>query len=371
MQRASQDYILYKAKRLLARRKMRELIRLLEPEVIRYHDSYTYYHYLFTACLYAEDYSGANTYLKKAREIKMRSTDVLAGMAIIYLRRGNSAKAIECYLEIQDLEPKNKLPSKALKMLRKVIKNDNLDSFINSKAIKTLYPPLPRRFSFRQLIYIFIFALFLGFGLFYGYRKIKTLHAPESSRLGLEQSALEYPGKTEWLDMGGSFSRILTAKEIKTSFNLARKYFRDYRDEMAKIELNKILQSNAATSIKTKAEILKSHTTIPNFTNLKDKIAFEDVFKDPLLYQDCHVIWRGMATNLQEGLADMQFDLLVGYDEKTVLRGIVSVNLPFVANIELGLPIEILARLVILAEPKITIQLQGISIYQSKKLQED
>lgn len=80
--------MLTKAVRLLRRGKYGDVISLLQPEVVRYHDSINYYLILASACLRAGDLGGAFTYFKRAREIKMLDPPALLGMAVYYLHRG-------------------------------------------------------------------------------------------------------------------------------------------------------------------------------------------------------------------------------------------------------------------------------------------
>jgi hypothetical protein len=86
------------------------------------------------------------------------------------------------------------------------------------------------------------------------------------------------------------------------------------------------------------------------------------VVKEPPLYRDVHVIWRGMATNLREGDKSTDFDLLVGYDTRSALEGIVPVRFEFAAQVDVERPLEVLGRVVVNGDK---IRLVGLAIHQA------
>lgn len=362
------DRILSRAQKLLAARKLDDAIRTLEPEVVRYHDSFAYYHLLALACLHSGDYGGAHTYYRRAREIKMRSCDVLLGMAVLYLRRGDTNRAISSWLEVLELHPGNKLASRALRTVRRLIERDQLQDWIDEGECRELFPPLPARFT---ISHIGIVALISSMGLA-GLALILMLLPPAGDkrpgRQGLEESVLDFSDRRLLVDNAGSFSRVLTTREIEKSFERARSLFREYRDERAKVELNRILDSNASEGVKNKAEILKGYTTRPGFDTIKDRIPYEEVQADPLLYRDCWVIWRGMPANIQEGMQTTRFELLVDYDSKSTLRGIVPVEFDFASRIEAERPIEVLGQIRFETPEGGRLILKGGALHQSRSL---
>ncbi len=366
MAKGYRDPLLWRAEKFLATRKFDECIRLLEPEIVRYHDSYPYYLLLALACLYAGDYGGAHTYFRKAREIKIRSTDVLNGLALLSLRRGDGARAVTYWLEVLDLEPKNKVAKKALKSVEKIMRKDSLETWLDERGYIALLPPLPPRWSLGQRIAFFSFGLFFIALVFLSPFAYKTFTKNKVQRAGLKESSLLIERREELIDNSGKFSRVLTGAEIEKTFKRARSLFDQYRDERAKVELNKLLDSNASQEVKNKALLLKTYMQVPGFDTLKDRIPYAEVSVEPYLYRDCWVIWRGMAANIKEGLEFTDFDLLVGYDAKRTLEGIVPVHLPFVSRIEQERPIEVLARISISSEGGDFI-LEGAALLQAQR----
>jgi hypothetical protein len=138
--------------------------------------------------------------------------------------------------------------------------------------------------------------------------------------------------------------------------------FLDYRDEAARIRINRLLESNAAVSVKQKARLLSEYAAVPGFDTLKDRYGYSTVIAEPLLYRDVHVLWRGMATNLKEADRSTDFDLLVGYDTRSSLEGIVPVRFEFAVPVDVERPLEVLGRIALSGDK---IRLVGLAIHQA------
>ncbi|WP_304241848.1 lipopolysaccharide assembly protein LapB [Gracilinema caldarium] len=370
------DPLLTKAARYVHRGQYGKAIRLLEPEVVRYHDSHRFYYILAVSCLYAGDYGGAHTYFRRCRELKMQDPNTLLGLAVLHVRRGETDRAVELYLEVLDLEAGRAHPSKkaiglakrGLTVIRKHGEKEALSAWLESGSLKKLFPPLPpvprSLLSGIQITLgvISVFALTIALGIYTKvlpnpFSRLSKQMRPGLESLILNESELKAPVKTT-----GSFRYVLTQDQVLKSYELAKRRFTEFRDEAAKVEINRILESNASDSIKTKANLLLSYTVIPGFNTLKDFYSYIEVQKDPYLYRNVVVRWKGMAANIQQSDRSVSFDLLVGYDLKTVLQGIVPVVLPFATTINQDAPIEVLGSVVIQGEGQLA--LRGIAIHQ-------
>ena len=153
----------------------------------------------------------------------------------------------------------------------------------------------------------------------------------------------------------------MTPEEIKDTFQKALDNFNRYRENIAHVEINRLLLSNASLEIKNSAEILKKFIKTPDFTSLKDSFTFSQIMDEPYLYQDCYVFWRGKISNLVITAEMIKFDYLVGYHTEEELEGIIRVSLDFGAKLRSGDNIEILARIVYMEG---TLSLEGISIHK-------
>lgn len=360
------DQILFKATRMIGRRLNGDAIRMLEPEVVRYHDSFRFYYLLGNACLRSGDFGGALTYFRRAREIKMRESGVLLGLAVLHLRRGETDRSVELYLEVLEAEPKNKRALRALQVIRKHGESEALSAFIESGRIEKLYPPIPKAARSPAAVAVGVGAAAASLGLLIFFASalhlIPTKGKPSASRSGIENVSLGAEEKKSAVDTSGAYRYVLTKKQILTEFDEARRLFLDYRDEAARIRLNRLLESNASVSIKQKARLLAEYAAVPGFDTIKDRFTYASALKEPALHRDVHVVWRGMATNLKEGERSTDFELLVGYDTRSTLEGIVPVHFDFAVPVDVERPLEVLGRIVLSGDK---IRLAGVAIHQA------
>jgi hypothetical protein len=191
--------------------------------------------------------------------------------------------------------------------------------------------------------------------------------AASPERAGLPGIALEREDRETPMQIGGSYRYILTLKETLDLYETGLRLFTVNRDEAARVSLNRLMESNAPDSLKNKARLLISYMEEPGFDNLKEWFSFAEVRQDPVLYRDCYVIWRGMATNINAGESSVAFDFLIGYDTRTTLEGIVPVNFDFSLSLDPERPLEVLGRVipVSIAEGEEGIRLEGIALHQA------
>ncbi|MCL1815391.1 MAG: tetratricopeptide repeat protein [Treponema sp.] len=356
------DPILKKAIHLAKKEKYDESIKLLETEIFRYQDSYNYYHILGQICLHAGDFGGAFTYLNKAKNIKFQEPPTLLGLAALFLRRGDTDRALDIYLDVQDLDPNNKTVKQALRVIQKYGGTDELNAWLTQGKLESLYPPLPQTaVSVKPLpIIIGILIIAAAAGIIAGIKSV-----PVSRRGGLETSVLEKAERDNPVETGGVYRYIYTGEQVLSLYEKARDLFNKYHDEGAKRELNRILESNASSAVKNKARLLRGYMQTPGFDTLKDHFTYAEVAADPPLYRDCHVLWRGSAANLRIDPDRVSFELLVGYDTRTIMEGAVTVELDFPAEINTVEPLEVLGRIVPLGLNKFMIA--GTGIHQSPR----
>jgi tetratricopeptide (TPR) repeat protein len=362
------DPILTRAARLARRRKYGEAIDTLLPEVVRYHDSFRYHYIMGACCLHSGDFSGAFDYFKRARDIKMRDPLVLLGLAALFLRRGQTDRALDLYLEVQDLDRNNSTVRRALGVIRKY-SGEDLSDWVDSGKLPRLYPPLPRAApSWNRIILLlagFLAAFIIAGGIVAGDRA-----ANRSPRNGLELSVLEREERNNPVETGGSYRYILSRKQVLDAYAEGRKRFAEGRDEAAKLALNRVLESNASEPVKNKARLLLSYTEPPGFDTLKDRYSYQEVRADPFLYRDCYVLWRGMAANVEQLDQGVLLDFLVGYDTRTTLLGTVPVRFAVSVAVDPERPLEILGRII----PEVSagqehIRLEGIAVHQAASLE--
>ena len=80
-------------------RNFSEAVTILEAKSEIYENDFEFYILLAIAFLYIGDFGSASSNLQKARRIKMTDTRLLLGQAIIFLRRGDTKRALQYYLD--------------------------------------------------------------------------------------------------------------------------------------------------------------------------------------------------------------------------------------------------------------------------------
>jgi tetratricopeptide (TPR) repeat protein len=361
------DPVLTKAIRLLRRRKYGDVIRILESEIFRFRDSFKYYYILALACLKVNDFGGALDFFKRARDIKKRDVHVLLGLAVLFMRRGDTDRAIDLYLEVQEIDPKNRIAKKALKIIRKYGGTENSDTWVETGKLSMLYPPTPKLpFSPKTIVVPLVFILLAGTAfLLYRLNILDPFNGSSAERRDLSLTMLDKEERDAPVQVDGSYRHVLTRSEVLKTYEEAQKLFSQFRDEEAKVRLNRIIESNASEAVKNKARLLFSYTGVPGFDTLKNSFKYADVSADPSLYRDCYVVWGGMAANLELGESSTVFNLLVGYDTRKTLEGIVAVTLDFAVLINTEQPLEILGKVVPVATPGgMDLRLQGVAVHQ-------
>lgn len=355
---------------LLSKKEYGKAKNLLEGKVIQYRESFHFFYLLGTACLYDRDYQGAKAYYQRAKAIKSRDPDLLLGMAALNLNRQNVPMALENYLEVLDYRPGDKTALKALNFLKKHGTQEELLHFVDSGRLKEFFPVLKFKFAvtsrpwFRVIVVLLLLSAIGGMVFFTGRMKVKEQLPP---RADLESLELAFDGDNELFDSTGTFRYILTEEELEESYNLALKYFQEYRDNAAQVEINRILYSNAGYKVKKNARILMDYMEVPAFDTISDNYSLSQIQKEPYLYIDCYVQWKGTLANIKEYENLTTADLLVGYDTKHRVEGIVPMEIKAEAlsiEIDPKLPVTVLGRVKIRDS---RVSLDCVSLYQNIK----
>ena len=338
--------VLDRAAGLSARGKHAEAVSLLEPQLPIFRESARYYQILGSACLHTGDSGGAYTYLKRAEQLDPRHAGTILCLAALHLRRGETQKAIELYLKAQEIQPKDALAARSLAFMRRPDAEERITELVESGGFERFYPRDAR--SPKVLIVavaIVALAVAIGFAipLVAGLaRQVGASNAPRPEIAAIALSDSERAAPTE---TGGTYSYVLTEKEAVTSFEKAKSLFQAYRDNAALVLLNRLMLSNASSSIKEKARTLKSYVSPPDFRTVKDVPAYADVAREPALFDGCAVLWQGAAANIVTRSGQTDFHFLVGYVNGQRLDGIVPVSLEAGNGLVSGnLPFELLAR---------------------------
>jgi hypothetical protein len=351
--------VLKRAAKLFRRRKFSAVIRLLEQQVFRFRDSFEFYALLGLSCLHSGDTGGAFSYLKRADQLRADDVPVLLGLAAAAIQRSDTDEALENWLRVLDLQPGNRAARRGLALLRQVGSgSSSLTDAIEKAGVRRLLQPIPPDTG--RIVVPAAIVLLIAAGLILGYYLLPRLPADRGRRTGIPRLSLagDRPALTD--ETPGAFY-TLTDRETRMAFERARGYLADYRDNLAVREINRLLRSNAVSSVKEKARVLASFVRQPDFSTVRDPFSYPEVARDPPLYHGAFAVWRGKVANLSIGEERIGFDLLVGYQDQKELLGIVPVSFDFAVGLENGATLEVLGRI---QSESGEIRLQGISLHR-------
>ena len=366
------DSFLNKAAILAKKRNYDGALNALKGEEERYYGTFKY-HYLYgIICLYSGNYAEAHENFNLARKIKINDPDLMLCFAILYLKRMTTDHAGHYYLEVQELDQKNKIAKKALAVIRKYSAGEALSDWMTENLSK-LFPPIPAPSVMPKTILnislIFAAAVILVFVILIN---LKVLPNPFKSKNQRPTAnfTLSDQDRRESVQVEGSYKYILTRDQAINYYDKALSLFTSYRDEEAKKSLNRILESNAPEGIKKHARTMFESMAVPGFDNFKraDNPSFSDVKNESAIYRNVYVIWKGMATNVAVTDEGTTFDFLVGYDTRKTLEGIIPVVFSIPVSINMERPLEVLGKITI-GSTYSDIRLEGVAIHQSGKLE--
>lgn len=358
------------AKSLLRRRKFSLAITYLESRSDIYENDFEYLVTLGIACLYVGDVGNAMGYFGRARRIRINDVNLLLGQAAVFLRRGDTRTAMEYYLDVQELDPQNRIVREAKDFIRK---NTDVSSavrgMIDTGSIEKFYPPLginPDVVRNCILGGIFLGIVVSVFVLAFYPRSRHT----GSDRMDISMLQLTSAEKKDPVlsDMSGIVvNYLMNSRQIVECYDLAVRLFSEHRDNAARVEINRLLGSNASSLVKHKASLLASYLEEPTFDTLVDNYDFLTVSSDPALYKDVYVAWSGRIANATE-LSDGSWacDLLVGYEDKKTVTGRVKVMFPSVPapSVDGSRPVRFLGKIDVSEDEAV---LSGRAIYQPLK----
>lgn len=328
------------AEALYRRRKWAELIGLLEPLSSVYRDNARFLVLLGSAYLYKEDIGGAYSCFRRAQSLDYRDPQSALGLAAVYIRRGDSDKAVLIYVEMLERKSRDRKARRGLEYLRRNTGDDGITR--DTKTLRSLYPAPPPRFG--VVLSFMTIVIVAGVVIFLTPVVLRAVREASPSRAGAADFMLSEAETEDPVGSGGGFEYVLTEKEALATFNKAKKLFADYRDEAALVELNRLMLSNATRSIKAKAEALARYVREPSFLSMPDRFEYADVALEPRLYDGVGVLWKGLPANVHTSTGSVAFDLLIGYHEKKKLEGIVGVRTGFDIKLTPDRPVEVLAR---------------------------
>ncbi|MBB6031721.1 tetratricopeptide (TPR) repeat protein [Borreliella spielmanii] len=337
-------------------KKYSQSIKLLEKEIFFYKNCYLYHYVLGMSYLRIGNLGNAQTYLKKAYTLNPSEPNIKQAIAILLVSQGKEEKAIQIWLKMIEENQEVEKSELSLEIIRKnpvkgsiFLKNSNLYEKL-FPIIKTIpdknLTKLIIIIAIGGIILISILAIYF---IFYKQKTTISTNWQAEINKNLNNIAtyiddIKINNKEKIKNDEGQFILILTSDEIKNSFEKIKDYLKTGKDNFARVEINKILNSNASESIKLKAKNLASFISRPDFIEFNEYLNLKDIKKDPAIYSNVYVKWEGIVNNIEKKDNIIQFDFYVGYN-KNVLSGIIPTKTTFDIDIGFKDSVEILGQI--------------------------
>ncbi len=369
--------VLQTARILMRRRKFGYAITLLESNMRNYQGSSEFYLALGTSCLYIGDEGNAWKYYNMARSITITNSELLLGQAAIFLRHGETSKALQYYLDILNIDPGNETASKALEFIR--VNGNNYDAICRLKdngKIEQFYPPLgmnPDIIRNAVLVGLLCGSIISACIVFWPRQNVNW----NGKRADFTKFKPNFEERSNPIgeNSGGDIVIFLMdSKSILKSYENIDQYFQEGRENSAQVEINRVRYSNASDSLKEKAKMMQDFFQGIGFDNLnehkEERYSYADV--DSMeglrkkLYENCYVAWDGRISNPVEYTdGSLQFELLVGYQDGKHVEGSVPVycSSSVRKTMDISKPVRILGKLKVDDTGKIS--LTATSYWQS------
>ena len=283
------------AKKLLKRRKFAQALSILEDTTIAniYKDDFNYYLTAGIACMYLGDTGNAKAYFDKARRYRTTDPTLINAQAVLFLRRGDTINASMYYLDVLEYDPENKTAKAALDFIKNKGTPEQIARIVDTGEIRRFYPQLGVN---SDIITASVFAVLLGVMIAFSIIFVSNSRR-YSSRRNINLDGYSFTSYSDFMNDNPNDPYFLTDKEIKKSWENIKDLVASERDNAARVEINRLLNSNASTEVKTKVLEVAKSLDVPEFTNIKDTFSLETVLEDPLLYSGCYVYWSGRVMN--------------------------------------------------------------------------
>ncbi|MBO7430530.1 MAG: tetratricopeptide repeat protein [Spirochaetia bacterium] len=116
-----------------------KVIRILEPRVFEHRDDWKFYSYLGYSSLYTGDYIRASSYLKRALQINPSSIELMYGLAVLHLKKGENADAVRIWLHILHQNPDDIYAKEGLDFINST-DSRQLPGLLTLKKCRSLLP---------------------------------------------------------------------------------------------------------------------------------------------------------------------------------------------------------------------------------------
>ena len=286
--------LLVEASALYRTKKYRQIINLLEPQIVHYRENEEYHYTLGLTYFRIAEYTRADSYLQRTLRLDSGHTEALLVRALLLLRAGNGEQSIASLLAILDVDPKNRRARRVLALLRTTPDSVTSSFYIlHRSALDSLVPRrvgthFPKRAV--SVIALCVAIACVG-GLYMGIRLSDTVftRGTRDGVVAIRSARRDRP----IVEAVNGHRVIYSDQEIKGLLRDIETNFLDSRDNLVCRDINRILNSNAARTVKAKMRHISGYLATPTYVNFRDNFEWDSVVQEPWSYNGCHALWRG------------------------------------------------------------------------------
>lgn len=340
---------LKRANQYLLQGQLTKAIQILEPKISLFLDNADYFYLLGRAYFCAGDIENAKLYLNRGLENNPKHEEILLMQACLAMKNRDTYNAIATWLRLENSGCRYSCLKYGLRQVRKMEDPEALYNFTRSRKFAKLFPSLPGYQKHRNLqnvrYIVLILSIVVSIWLIQS-QIIPYVQYLRKSRQHNQKITLKGIETEEYIDFNDLNARYqLSSAELEDLTHQIRKNYDQHLDNVVQRDLNRIFYSNASNQVKTKFKIVESLLEKPEIHTLKNNFTFAEVSEDPYLYQNCYIIWEGKATNFIISNGKIQFILLVGYIDGSLLEGQVQVLLEELISLPSNEPLRIFGKI--------------------------
>lgn len=289
-------------------------------------DSYNLRYQAYSS-FYTKNYHHSRFCLETLHEKNALKANDYNFLAYLYARHNEKDKAISTWCNALEKNKNNKLATKALSYVRE--KGSDI-SLIDDEFFDSVVPSEPFVIPIKKIILSIIIILF-AIPIFWGIKFIVNFTTKELIKIQINKNELNNINLPDFNPNLLSKEKDVTAKysysenEIKNKFDRIKKYIITDKANQAQLEINQIKLSNASINVKLKMDMLINFINEPDYANFINEIKYEDVLKEPILYQNIYILWTGKVVNLIINKESIKFDFIMGDDKNGIITGIIPV----------------------------------------------
>ncbi|MCX8058017.1 MAG: hypothetical protein N3A58_01210 [Spirochaetes bacterium] len=289
-------------------------------------------------------------------------------LAFAYAKIENIEQAIEYWLDILKIDPKNKKAKNMLELLKRSKSNKYFSKMINFKNAVG-YLPYSKRLEIKYFfqnkkikkyfiiggIFIAIFLIIISMYSYYF-----SVYNIFSKKDNLESINTNYLPLEKKIEKEKTYIIYNNEKEIEKDFNYIKYYITIKNYNGVLYFVNKINNSNAKYITKEKAKKYLAFIEEPSYYDNFTIPTFDEITKSPYLYLNCFVKWKGIINNLDK--SKNNFKLLVYEKSDIYIKGIINCyidNSSFLFN---NIKVEIFAKFISFDENSLNFDIKFIRI---------